>query len=99
MSGGAKDAQSRREGIYKLSLDLVNGKSHWMHEGGSHALWFEKTIGNWIIGTKDNIGSTIRGLESNVTEEEPQDATIWKYYKDKKWIESNDTKVFAGNDR
>ena len=62
MSGGAKDAQSKREGIYKLSLDIVNGKSYWIQEDGTSALWFDKKYGNWKIGSKENIGTSASGL-------------------------------------
>ena len=98
MSGGAKDVQSSREGTYKLSLDIVNGKSYWMQEEGTNAIWFDKTFFNWKIGTKTGLGGTTSALYSNGNVDEPQDATIWNYYilANKTWSESNDIEVYAG---
>ena len=98
MSGGAKDAQSRREGIYKRSLDIFNGKSYWIQEEGTSALWFDKTNKNWKIGTKEAKRSS-SGLYSNVYVDQPQEATIWNYWisGNETWIESNETEVYAGN--
>ena len=62
LNGGAKDAQSKKEGIYKLSLDIVNGKFYWIQEEGTSALWFDKKYGNWKIGSKENIGTSASGL-------------------------------------
>ena len=62
LNGGAKDAQSKREGIYKLSLDIVNGKLYWIQEEGTSALWFDKKYGNWKIGSKENLGTSASGL-------------------------------------
>ena len=92
LSGGAKDAQSSKEGIYTLSLDTVNGKSYWMQEGGTSAIWFDKKYGNWKIGSKDNLGTSASGLYSSRKRnvKKPQDETIWNYYNtdNKTWIQA-----------
>ena len=99
MSGGAKDAQSSKEGIYTLSIDTVNGKSYWMQEGGTSAIWFDKKYGNWKIGSKDNLGTSASGLYSNANVKTPQDDTIWNYYitDNKNWIKANENEVYVGN--
>ena len=99
LNGGAKDAQSKREGIYKLSLDIVNGKSYWIQEEGTSALWFDKKYGNWKIGSKENLGTSASGLYSNANVDDPQDTTIWNYWisENETWIESKETEVYASN--
>ena len=99
LNGGAKDAQSKREGIYKLSLDIVNGKLYWIQEEGTSALWFDKTNENWKIGCKENLGTSASGLYSNANVNEPQHATIWNYWisGNETWIESKETEVYASN--
>ena len=99
LNGGAKDAQSKREGIYKVSLDIVNGKLYWIQEEGTSALWFDKKYGNWKIGSKENLGTSASGLYSNANVNEPQDATIWNYWisENETWIESKETEVYASN--
>ena len=99
MSGGAKYAQSSKEGNYTLSIDTVNGKSYWMQEEGTSAIWFDKKYGNWKIGSKDNLGTSASGLYSNANVKKPQDATIWNYYitDNKKWIKANENEVYAGS--
>ena len=98
MSGGAKDSQSRREGIYKLSLDIVNGKFYWIQEEGTSALWFDNTNKNWKIGTKEPKRSS-SAFYSNANVDQPQEAKIWNYWisGNETWIESNETEVYAGN--
>ena len=68
LNGGAKDAQSKREGIYKLSLDIVNGKLYWIQEEGTSALWFDKTNENWKIGSKENIKQLLNRLLESFSE-------------------------------
>ena len=99
MSGDAKEAQSSKEGIYTLSLDTVNGKSYWMQEEGTSAIWFDKKYGNWKIGSKDNLGTSASGLYSNANVDQPQEAKTWNYWVSgsETWIESNETEVYAGN--
>ena len=99
LSGDAKDAQSSKEGIYTLSLDTVNGKSYWIQEEGTSAIWFDKKYGNWKIGSKDNLGTSASGLYSNGNVNKPQDATIWNYYitDNKTWIKANENEVYAGS--
>ena len=99
LSGDAKDIHSEKEGIYILSLDLVNGKSYWMQEEGISVLWFDKTFNNWKIGNKAGLGGKTSAFYSNTNVNEPQDATIWNYYnnRNKTWIKSNETEVYAGN--
>ena len=99
MTGGAKDAQSSKEGIYTLSLDTVNGKSYWIQEEGTSAIWFDKKYGNWKIGSKDNLGTSASGFYSSSNVNQPQDTTIWNYYitDNKTWIQANENEVFAGS--
>ena len=101
MSGDAKEAQSSKEGIYTLSLDTVNGKSYWMQEEGTSAIWFDKKYGNWKIGSKDNLGTSASGLYSSRKRnvKKPQDETIWNYYNtdNKTWIQANGNEVYVGN--
>ena len=98
LSGDAKEAQSSKEGIYTLSLDTVNGKSYWMQEEGTSAIWFDKKYGNWKIGSKDNLGTSASGLYSNFNLNKPQDVIFWSYYitDNNTWIEANENEVYVG---
>ena len=70
-------------GIYVLGPDLVNGKSHWLQDPGSNAIWYDKRFENWKIGS--NLGSSSASIISYDDVAGPQVATTWKYY-NKKWI-------------
>ena len=95
MEGEAKVAQSSRAGIYILQPNYVNGKEHWLQQGGSNALWYDKNY--WYIGPKDDLGSSIGGLYGNASVS-PLAATIWKYVKNDTWIEGTEEIVLsAGN--
>ena len=99
LTGSAKDAQSSKEGIYTLSLDTVNGKSYWIQEEGTSAIWVSKKFGIWYIGSKDNLGTRASSLHSNFNVNKPQDATIWNYYitDNNTWIEANENEVYVGS--
>ena len=68
--------QEGKESIYKLSLDIVDGKSYWIQEEGTSAIWFDKTNKNWKIGTKEPKRSS-SAFYSNANVDQPQEATIW----------------------
>ena len=98
--GAAKKAQFSREGIYILQPDDVNGKKHWIKQGGSNALWYGKK-GYWNIGPLWNCGSDTAGLISNVSIG-PLEATTWKYVTydqcigdDHVWIEATDLIILS----
>ena len=83
LKGEAKVAQSSKAGIYTLGPDLVNGKSHWLQDPGSNAIWYDKRFENWKIGS--NLGSSSASIISYDDVAGPQVATTWKYY-NKEWI-------------
>ena len=87
LKGKAKDAHSSRTGIYILGPNLVNGKSHWLQNPGTNAIWYFKD--HWNIGDHRNLGSDKTWIFSPEDVAGPQEATTWKYYNDK-WITSKD---------
>ena len=93
MKGAANDVHSSRGGIYILGSNQVNGKVHWIQEGGLNALWYDNK--NWKIGLIKNIGSGICGIYSKDNSVWPHENTSWKYMKDGKWIETTDLIILS----
>ena len=93
--GEAKDTQSRRAGIYVLGPDLVNSKSHWLQDYGTHAIWYNKEVKIWAIGPQVNLGSSTASVISYNDVTGPEEATTWQY-NENKWIISDDIYVEAG---
>ena len=92
LKGEVKDAQSGREGIYILGPGRVNGKSHWLQNPGTNAIWYDnvkKNVGKWNIAGQEHLGSNQAGIFSSNDVAGPQEATTWKYHKTK-WIISKD---------
>ena len=87
LKGGAKDAQSSMAGIYILGPKMVHGKSHWLQDSGTNAIWYYK--GNWNIADHRYLGSNQAFIYSPEDVAGPQEATTWKYY-NRKWIISKD---------
>ena len=81
LKGEAKDAQSGREGIYILGPNLVNGKSHWLQNSGTNAIWYTKETRGWHITDQVHLGNERAGIFSSEDVAGPQEATTWKYYK------------------
>ena len=92
LKGEAKDAQSTRAGLYILGSTTVNGKSHWLQDSGTNAIWYDKPKGYWKIGTQDNIGNSSAVIAIHNTEDVagPQEAKVWKYANGGKWVTSEE---------
>ena len=93
LKGEAKDVQATKPGLYILGLNEVNGKSHWLQDSGTNAIWYYKPSGNWNIGPQDDIGSSTAGIYTSEDVAGPQEATTWQYISGGKWIISDDILV------
>ena len=93
LKGEAKDAQGARAGFYTLGPNSVNGRSHWLQDSGTNAIWYDKKNKYWMIGDQDDIGSKRGGIDTSEDVAGPQEATNWKYYSGSKWTISNDILV------
>ena len=82
-------------GIYVLKPNSINGKSHWLQESGSNAIWYGKL--GWCIGSQ---GAMVRNrLPSIATPEDvasPQLATTWFYHDGSKISQLEDVLVEPG---
>ena len=96
LKDAAKDAQGYRKGIYILGPNKVNGKHHWIQEGGSNALWYSPS-GLWKIGPKDSLGKDMAGILSSDGSAGPLEANTWKYYNGDKWIDCSDMITLSSN--
>ena len=50
LMGEARDAQSSRAEIYIRGHYTVNGKSHWLQDSGTNAIWYYKDHWNLAGG-------------------------------------------------
>ena len=92
LKGEAKVVQFNSPGIYVLGPNAVNGKSHWLQDSGTNAIWFDNENDNWNIGPQDNLGTTIAGIVSYENVASPMKATTW-HYSNNGWIKSDDISV------
>ena len=95
LKGRPKSAQGTRAGFYIRGPNEVNGKSHWLQDSGTNAIWYDKANGNWNIGDQDNSGSTVSSIYTSEDVAGPQEAKTWQYISDGKWIISDDILVFT----
>ena len=93
LKGEAKDAQGARAGFYTLGPNSVNGRSHWLQDSGTNAIWYDKKNGKWKIGDQDDISSSTAGIYTSEDVAGPQEATTWEYLSDGKWIISDDISI------
>ena len=92
LKGEAKDAHSGMAGIYILGPNMVNGKSHWLQNPGTNAIWYTKEKRHWHIADQVHLGNDRAWIFSSEDVAGPQEATTWEYYDDK-WIISDDILV------
>ena len=95
LKGEAKDAQSKKAGIYTLGPNTVDGKVHWLKDSGKRAIWYNKHTGYWNIGSQDEMGkkNAKAGIYTAEDVAAPQEATTWQYTSGGKWIMSEDILV------
>ena len=93
----AKNLHGDLEGIYVLRTEIINGKSHWVHESGFYAIWYGKQPSVWVVGDLNDLGSPTGWIISYDDVASPQEATTWEYYIDDniEFVESNDILVDA----
>ena len=92
-----KDKWSTSEGIYNLAATLENGKSHWLQEGGTDAIWYNDINKRWMLGgTLDGTKAKMFTRKGAAETRDPQEAT-WMYKaKNSSWIPTNDIQVSEG---
>ena len=84
MKNNALESQSSRQGIYQPS-STVNGRPSWT--SASAAIWYTPAYEKWAIGPLYKIGTDVRGIASEKTDElvDPQDVLSWAYVFGDKW--------------
>ena len=59
LAGEAKNvSKPSKHGIYILADGVVNGYPYWVREDEKYALWLNKKTASWIVGAKDNLGTS-----------------------------------------
>ena len=93
LKGQAKDAQSSVAGIYVLEPKPINGKSHWLQNSGSYAIWYRKLdVEFWAIGS---LGERALILSADKVSS-PQEVTTWQYFDGNNYFTSDDILVEPG---
>ena len=97
LNNEAKEAQGKynRAGKYILAPNMVNEKKHWLHQGGTNAIWYCKN-GHLAIGPQSSVDKDdcVAGLYAPGDSTGPETATGWKY-SNSGWHESNDNDVLV----
>ena len=88
-----KEKFSTVEGIYILASTKVNGKPHWLQEGGTEAIWFDPVWTNWKLGSKSYLGGSkakILTIKDSAEGMLPHEITPWRYLINGTWTYSDD---------
>ena len=92
LTGEIKDYMNHLEGVYLLQPNQINGKSHWIIEDGTMAIWYDKEDGKeaWNIGDIDDLGSQTIAMYSSGDSCKPLEETTWIYFDEDsdKWHET-----------
>jgi len=92
-----KEKFSIVEGIYILASTKVNGKPHWLQEGGTDAIWFDPVFNNWKLGSQSILGnafgSKILTTKDSAEEMLPNEISPWLYTVKGTWTYSDDIVV------
>ena len=70
----AKRARPKKEGLYILAPNKINGKPYWFQEDDFNNIWYSKK-GYWCIGRIENLVGVGCGIVSSRNDvAEPQEA-------------------------
>ena len=97
IKGEAKELKvsSGVPGIYVLGPNSINGKSHWLQESGSNAIWYGKY--GWSIGSQNAmVSSRLASMISFEYVASPQLATTWEYFDGSKFSQLEHVLVEPG---
>ena len=85
IKGEAKDAQVNNgvPGIYVLGPNSINGKSHWLQESGSNAIFYNTKFG-WGIDSLEDGLANILSFDKVAS---PLEAGNWKGYNGTTYID------------
>ena len=86
-------AQNSKKGVYILEAVLVNGKHYWSHVNGAKSIWWVAQPKQWCIGSTQYLGTPTSGLCFITDVPVPQEATNWKYSKNKQWVNTTDLDI------
>ena len=93
LKGKASKAFSSPAGVYILGPNLISGRSHWLQNSGSNAIWCEEeNVSKWVIGLQSGRGDIYS--YNDVTS--PQEATTWEYYDGNNFIPIADILIESG---
>ena len=85
ISGEVQKHQDEKGGTYFLQEDKTNNKPIWIHQRGGKAIWWDNTSPPyWIVGSFENLGSSIGGIigPSNNDSSPNQISNGWSYSTD-----------------
>ena len=82
LDGTVKEVHASKAGIYNLGSSEVNGHPHWVkveEKAKDQAIWISKD--SWIVGTKDNLGTSTGGIigPKNQTEFPHEISEGWRF--------------------
>ena len=79
LNNGAFESQGHLQGVYH-----INGTHTWTSV--SHAIWYHSEYDIWLIGSKEDIGTTICGIYAYDNNGGLDDANNeWTYYNGSNW--------------
>ena len=72
-----------------------NGYPYWIHDNGNFSIWHEKTLGAWIVGYLDGLGTDNGAIVSPFGESDwPSDVfSGWRYFDDEELISGSPGEV------
>ena len=93
----APDIAANYLGYYELEPgQRSHGRAVWKHASCERWLWYNAEISNWMVGTKDKIGSNLCHLFVSDTCESPDRVSHhWKALNDGSWVEQPTLKCTA----
>ena len=95
ISKEAQKGQGDHGGTYFLQEDKINNKAYWIHQSDGKAIWWDKDVEKWNVGSIKDLGSDIAGIKGPFDNDSPpnqlnQITNGWRYWNGDKWLYTND---------
>ena len=95
ISKEAQKGQGDHGGTYFLQENTRNNKPFWIHQSDGKAIWWDKDVDKWNVGSIKDLGSAIAGIKGPFDNDSPpnqlnQITNGWRYWNGDKWLYTND---------
>ena len=99
LSDKVKNFQGCLARLYILQSQSFDNYPHWISHDETQAIWWQKSLGKWVIGEVSDLGKSVGGIMGPKGDDDyPTNiSTGWKFTDGKGWLDANPFDIVCQN--